>query len=81
MEGKPSRERKSELKRVSPPLAGVGEFICRRESEINIMVEEKEKESPDGFKGSGLAQVLIPFCVYNACMLKVTSPLQIIGCS
>jgi hypothetical protein len=26
MEGKPSRERKSELKRESPPLAGVGEI-------------------------------------------------------
>jgi hypothetical protein len=28
-------------------------------------------------KGSGLAQVLIPFSFYNACMLKVTSPLWI----
>jgi hypothetical protein len=35
---------------VSPPLAGVGEFICGRESKVMIMVEEKkEKESPDGF--------------------------------
>jgi hypothetical protein len=49
MEGKPSRERKSELKRVSPPLAGVGEFICRRESKVKIMWKEKEKESPNGF--------------------------------
>jgi hypothetical protein len=82
MEGKPSRERKSELKRVSSPLAGVGEFICGREPKVKIMVEGKrKKESPDGFKGSGLAQVLIPLCVYNACMLKVTSPLQPIGCS
>jgi hypothetical protein len=49
MEGKPSRERKSELKRESPPLAGVGEFICGRESMVKIMVEgKKEKESPDG---------------------------------
>jgi hypothetical protein len=47
MEGK--RERKSELKRVSPPLAGVGEFIYRRESKVKIMMERKEKESPDGF--------------------------------
>jgi hypothetical protein len=57
MEGKPSRERKSELKRVSPPLAGVGEFISGRESKVKIMVVGKEKESPDGLKGSGLAQV------------------------
>jgi hypothetical protein len=57
MEGKPSRERKSELKRVSPPLAGVGEFICGREPKVKIMVEEKEKESPGGSKESGLAQV------------------------
>jgi hypothetical protein len=61
---------------------GVGEFICGREPKVKIMVEEKEKESPDGFlKGNGLAQVLIPFRVYNACMLEVTSPLQIMGCS
>jgi hypothetical protein len=45
MEGKPSQERKPELKRESPPLAGVGEFICGRESRINIMVEGKRKES------------------------------------
>jgi hypothetical protein len=57
MEGKPSRERKSELKRVSPPLVGVGEFICGREPKVKIMVEGKEKENPDGFKESGLAQV------------------------
>jgi hypothetical protein len=81
MEGKPSRERKSELKRVSPPLAGVSEFIYGRESKVKIMVEGKKKEGPNGFKGSGLAQVLIPLCVYNACMLKVTFPLQTIGCS
>jgi hypothetical protein len=81
MEGKPSRERKSEQKRVSPPLVVVGEFICGREPKVKIMVEGKKKESPDGFKEGGLAQVLIPLCVYNACMLKVTSPLQTIGCS
>jgi hypothetical protein len=44
MEGKPSRERKSELKRVSPPLVGVGEFICGRESKVKIMVEGKRKK-------------------------------------
>jgi hypothetical protein len=62
MEGKPSRERKSELKRVSPPLAGVGEFICGRVSKVKIMVEgRKNKRAWMVFKGSGLAQVLIPF--------------------
>jgi hypothetical protein len=49
MEGKPSRERKSELKRVSPPLAGVGEFICRRVSRVNIMVEGKRKKKEPGW--------------------------------
>jgi hypothetical protein len=49
MEGKPSRERKSELKRVSPPLAGVGEFICGRESKVKIMVEGKRKREPGWF--------------------------------
>jgi hypothetical protein len=58
MEGKPSRERKSELKRVSPPLAGVGDFICGRESKVKIMVEgKKKKRARMVFKGSGLAQV------------------------
>jgi hypothetical protein len=55
MEGKPSRERKLELKRESPPLAGVGEFICGRESKVKIMVEGKRKESPDGFKRKGVS--------------------------
>jgi hypothetical protein len=50
MEGKPSRERKSELKRESPPLAGVGE------SKVKIMVEGKRKREPDGFKERELAQ-------------------------
>jgi hypothetical protein len=60
MEGKPSRERKSELKRESPPLAGVGEFICGREPKRKIMVErKKKKKSPDGFKERGSAQILI----------------------
>jgi hypothetical protein len=40
MEGKPSCERKLELKRVSPPLVGVGEVICGRVSDVKIMVEE-----------------------------------------
>jgi hypothetical protein len=65
MEGKPSRERKSELKRESPPLAGVGEFIYGRESKVNIMVEGKKRKREPGwfFKERGLAQILIPLCV------------------
>jgi hypothetical protein len=42
MKGKPSWERKSELKRVSPPLVGVGEFICGRVSKVKIMVEGRK---------------------------------------
>ena len=49
MEGKPSRERKLELKRVSPPLAGVGEFICGRVSKVKIMVEGKKIKEPGWF--------------------------------
>jgi hypothetical protein len=45
---------------VSPPLAGVGEFISGRVSKVKIMVEGK-KRARMVFKGSGLAQVLIPF--------------------
>jgi hypothetical protein len=46
MEGKPSWERKSELKRASPPLAGVGEVICGRGSDVKIMVEERKIHEP-----------------------------------
>jgi hypothetical protein len=49
MEGKPSRERKSELKRVPPPLEGVGEFICGREPKVKIMEEGKGKREPGWF--------------------------------
>jgi hypothetical protein len=49
MEGKPSCERKSELKRVSPPLAGVGEFICGRVSKVKIMVEGRKIKEPGWF--------------------------------
>jgi hypothetical protein len=42
MEGKPSWERKLELKLVSPPLAGVGEVICGRVSKVKIMVEGRK---------------------------------------
>jgi hypothetical protein len=73
MEGKPSWERKSKLKRVFPPLAGVGEVICGRVSDVKIMVEEENKRNLGGLKGSGLAQiftslVLNPFSfIMHAC--------------
>jgi hypothetical protein len=54
MEGKPSWERKSELKRVSPPLAGVGEVICERELDVNITVVERKKHVPELLKGGAL---------------------------
>jgi hypothetical protein len=50
MEGKPSWERKSELKRVSPPLAGVGEFIYGRVSKVKIMVEGRKIKEPGWVK-------------------------------
>jgi hypothetical protein len=50
MEGKPSRERKSELKQESLPLAGVSECICGREPKVKIMVEGKRKREPGWFK-------------------------------
>jgi hypothetical protein len=46
MEGKPSWERKSELKRVSPPLAGVGEVIYGRGSDINVTAVERKNMCP-----------------------------------
>jgi hypothetical protein len=71
---------------VSPPLAGVGEVICGRVSDVKIMVEEENKKNLGGLKGSGLAQIFTslvsnPFSFYNACMLEITSPLRIKGCS
>jgi hypothetical protein len=54
----------------------VGEFICGRVSKAKIMVEgKKNKRAWMVLKGSGLAQVLILFRFYNACMLEVSSPL------
>jgi hypothetical protein len=44
---------------VSPPLAGVGEVICGRVSDVKIMVEEENKKEPGWFKGSGLAQIFL----------------------
>jgi hypothetical protein len=41
---------------VSPLLAGVGEVIWGRVSDVNIMVEEENKKNLGGLKGNGLAQ-------------------------
>jgi hypothetical protein len=38
-------------------LAGVGEVICGRVSDVKIMVEEENKNSLGGLKGSRLAQI------------------------
>ena len=69
---------------MSSPLAGVDEVICGRVSDVKIMVEEENKKNLGGL--SGLAQIFIslisiPFSFYNACMLEITSPLRIKGCS
>jgi hypothetical protein len=41
-------ERKSELKRVSPPLAGVGEVICGRGLDANVTVVERKNNMCPG---------------------------------
>jgi hypothetical protein len=64
MEGKPSWEKKSELKRVSPPLAGVGEVICGRGSDLKVMVEERKMKESGWLKGSGLDQIFTPL-IFN----------------
>jgi hypothetical protein len=38
---------------VYPPLAGVGEVICGRVSDVKIMVEEENKKNLDGLKEAG----------------------------
>jgi hypothetical protein len=50
MEGNPSWERKSELKQVSPPLVGVGEFICGRGSDGKDYGGRKKIKEPRWFK-------------------------------
>jgi hypothetical protein len=44
---------------VSPPLAGVGEVICGRVSDVKIMVEEENKKNLGDLKRSGLAQIFL----------------------
>jgi hypothetical protein len=67
---------------VSPPLAGVGEVICGRGSDVKVMVEERKMREPRLLKGTGLDQnftplISNPFVFYNACMLERTSPHRI----
>jgi hypothetical protein len=45
---------------VSPPLAGVGEVICGRGSDVKVMVEERKICEPRLLKGSGLDQIFTP---------------------
>jgi hypothetical protein len=45
---------------VSPPLVGVGEVICGRGSDVNVMVEEIKICEPGLLKGSGLDQFFTP---------------------
>jgi hypothetical protein len=45
---------------VSPPLAGVGEVICGRGSDVKVMVEERKICEPGLLKGSGLDQIFTP---------------------
>jgi hypothetical protein len=68
MEGKPSWEMKSELKRVYPPLEGVGEVIYGRGLDVKVTVVEK-KRVPGLLKGGGLdlifplmLLIIIPIC-------------------
>jgi hypothetical protein len=64
---------------VSPPLAGVGEVICGRGSDVKVMVKGRKTRGPRLLKGSGLDQIFTPlisnpFVFCNACMLKGMSP-------
>jgi hypothetical protein len=63
MEGKPSWERKSELKRVSPPLAGVGEFICERVSDGKDYGGRKKIKEPGWVKRNWVSS---NFYVFNS---------------
>jgi hypothetical protein len=42
---------------VSPPLAGVGEVICGRVSDVKIMVKERKIKEPRWLKRSRLDQI------------------------
>jgi hypothetical protein len=45
---------------VSPPLAGVGEVICGRGSDVKVMVEGRKIREPGLLKGSGINQFFTP---------------------
>jgi hypothetical protein len=39
----------------------VGEVICGRGSDVNVMVEERKMKEPEWLKGSGLDKIFTPF--------------------
>jgi hypothetical protein len=45
---------------VSPPLAGVGEVIYGRGSDVKVMVEGRKIRDPGLLKGCGLDQIFTP---------------------
>jgi hypothetical protein len=45
---------------VSPPLVGVGEVICERGLDINVMVVERKKHVLGLLKGGGLNLIHLP---------------------
>jgi hypothetical protein len=46
---------------VSPPLAGVGEVICGRGSDVKVMVKGRKIREPGLLKGSRLDQLFYSF--------------------
>jgi hypothetical protein len=44
---------------VSPPLAGVGEVICGRGSDVKIMVEERKIKEPRWFKRKRVRSIFL----------------------
>jgi hypothetical protein len=53
---------------VSPPLAGVGEFICGRGSDVKIIVEGKIKE-PGWFERKRVSSKFYFFSFYSLLIL------------
>jgi hypothetical protein len=46
---------------VSPPLAGVGEVICGRGSDVKIMVAERKIKEPRWFKRKQVGSIFYSF--------------------
>jgi hypothetical protein len=70
---------------VSPPLAGVGEVICGRVSDGKDYGGRKKIKEPGWLKRKRISSNCYffsfeSFKFYNACMLKITSPLRNKGC-